>query len=172
MIKNDKQLIYSKEWAEKFAEANCKLRVNEEKRQKDPDGWQLIQDSNKALQQKLLDEIAEYEMLVFHNPNEPISLKVECMNKISNLLIKARIAFKITQKELAALCSRTEEQIKSFEDKDYQNASFLDFLAVADTLGVEIVDGKFVAKMDDFYLERLVAMRQAENVDASFKAAS
>jgi hypothetical protein len=65
MIKNDKQLIYSKEWAEKFAEANRKLRANEKKRQKDPDGWQLIQDSNKALQQKLLDEIAEYEMLVF-----------------------------------------------------------------------------------------------------------
>lgn len=63
-------------------------------------------------------------------------LKVQCMNKISQLLIKAIIAFKITQKELGALCNRTEEQIKSFEDKDYQNASFIDFLAVRDALGV------------------------------------
>lgn len=35
MIKDDKQLAYSQEWAEKFAEANRKLRANEEKRLRD-----------------------------------------------------------------------------------------------------------------------------------------
>jgi hypothetical protein len=64
MIKDDKQLANSLEWVEKFAEANRKLKANEEKRLKDPDGWQLIQDSNNALRQKLLDEITEYEELV------------------------------------------------------------------------------------------------------------
>ncbi|HCF27681.1 MAG TPA: hypothetical protein DEV81_10905 [Cyanobacteria bacterium UBA11049] len=172
MIKDDKQLAYSKEWAEKFASANRKIKANEEKRLKDPDGWQLIQDSNDALRQKLVDEIVEYEMLAAHNPNEPITLQVECMNKITDLLIKARIAFKITKKELAALCERSEEQIKLFEDKDYQNATFLDFLAVSDALGVEIIDGKFIAKMDEFYLKRLEAMRSSENMDAGLKAAS
>ncbi len=172
MIKDDKQLAYSQEWAEKFAEANRKLRANEEKRLKDPDGWQLIQDSNDALRQKLVDEIVEYEMLAAHNPNEPITLQVECMNKISDLLIKARIAFKITPKELAALCGHTEEQIKLFEDKDYQNATFLDFLAVSDALGVEIIDGKFIAKMDEFYLKRLEGIRQAASINAELQTAS
>jgi hypothetical protein len=36
VIKHDKQLAYSKEWAEKFATSNEKLRTNEEKRLKDP----------------------------------------------------------------------------------------------------------------------------------------
>ncbi|BAZ14898.1 hypothetical protein NIES4071_67680 [Calothrix sp. NIES-4071] len=50
------------------------------------------------------------------------------------------------------------------EDKDYQNASFVDFIAVADALGVEINQSQFIAKIDDFYIERLMAIRQSENV--------
>jgi hypothetical protein len=172
MIKNNKQLEYSKEWAEKFAEANRKLQANEEKRQKDPEGWQLLQDSNNALRQKLLNEITEYEMLIVHNPNEPLTMQVECMNKISDLLIKARIAFKITQKELAVLCARTEQQIKSFEEQDYQNASFLDFLAVSDALGIKAQDGKFFARMEEFYQDHLMAMREAEKMELSLREAS
>ena len=146
MIKNDKQLKYSKEWVEKFEKTNRKLFLNEQKRLKDPEGWQLMQDSNNSLRSSLVDEIEEYEALIAHNEDEPIVLQVESMNKLSDLLIKARIAFKITQQELAALCDFTTEQIQLFEDKDYQNASYLDFLAVANALGVEIVDGKFVAE--------------------------
>lgn len=172
MIKDDKQLEYSKEWAEKFALANEKIRANSEKKLKDPEGWQLIQDSNNALRQKLITEIEEYELLIDHQPSKAVNLECECINKISDLLIKARIAFKITQKELAALCDRTEEQIKSFEEKDYQNASFLDFLAVADALGVEINQSKFIAKMDDFYIKRLMAMRQSENLSIPLQQAS
>lgn len=126
--------------------------------------------SAQSQREDLQEPIAEYEALIAHNINEPITLKVECMNKISQLLIKARIAFKITQKELASLCNRTEEQIKFFEDKDYQNASFIDFLAVRDALGVEIVNDKFIAKIDDFYLEHLAAMRQTENIKEEVKA--
>ncbi|MEC4819199.1 MAG: hypothetical protein SAK29_38895, partial [Scytonema sp. PMC 1069.18] len=120
----------------------------------------------------LQEQVAEYEALITHNPNESITLSVESMNKISDLLIKARIAFKITQKELATLCALRSEQIKSFEDKDYQNATLLDFLAVSDALGVEIIDGKFIATLDEFYLERLAEMRSKENMDAELKAAS
>ena len=172
MIKDDLQLAYSQEWASKFASANCKLQANEEKRQKDPDGWQLIQDSNDALRQKLLYEIAEYEALVAHDPDKPIVLEIENLDYLSDLLIKARIAFKITHLELAAFCQKTKEEIKSFEDKDYQNASFLDFMTALDALGIKLVNGKFVAQLDDFYKEKLIAMRYCENVDTSFKAAS
>lgn len=172
MIKDDLQLAYSLEWVEKFAASNEKLRMSEEKKLKDPDGWQLMQDSNNALQQKLLSEIAEYEALVAHNPDQPIVLEIENLDYLSDLLIKARIAFKITHQELAAFCQRTESEIKSFEDKDYQNASFLDFMTALDALGIKLVNGKFVAQLDNFYKEKLIAMRHSKNVDASFKAAS
>lgn len=172
MIKNEKQYEYSKEWVEKFEHANRKLQANEEKRLQDPEGWQLLQDSNEALRQSLLNEINEYEILVGHDYCKPITLTVNSMNKLSDVLIKARIAFKINLYELAVLCDRTESQIKSFEDKDYQNASFVDFLAVSDALGIKIEEGKFVAEFDGFYKEHLATIRQTENVNTTFKVAS
>ena len=172
MIKNDKQLKYSKEWAEKFEKTNRKLFLNEEKRLKDPSVWQLMQDSNNSLRSSLVDEIEEYEALIAHNEDKPIVLQVESMNKLSDLLIKARIAFKITQQELAALCDFNTEQMQLFEDKDYQNASYLDFLAVANALGVEIVDGKFVAELDNFFKQKLANIRLQNHLDDEMKAAS
>ncbi|MBD2775569.1 hypothetical protein [Iningainema tapete] len=172
MIKNELEYNVTKSWVEKMGRATAALVQDEEKKKNQSDVWQLHYDGVTSQQSDLLEQVAEYEALVTHNPNESITLSVECMNKISDLLIKARIAFKITQKELASLCDRSEEQIKLFEDKDYQNATFLDFLAVSDALGVEIIDGKFIAKMDEFYLKRLEAIRASENIDAGLKAAS
>ena len=166
MIKDDKQLAYSKEWAEKFAEANRKLRANEEQRLKDPDGWQLIQDSNDALRQKLLDEIIEYEELVAHDPEQPIVLSIENLDYLPDLLIKARIAMKLTHKELAVFCQLTEEEIKSFENNNYHNASFLDFATALDVLGITLINGKFVAKMEDFYKQRLINLRRNSYLDS------
>ncbi|MEI2580352.1 hypothetical protein [Scytonema sp. PRP1] len=172
MIKNEQEYAVTLSWVERMGRAIAMLEKDEDKKKNQPDVWQLHYDGVTSQRSDLQEQVAEYEALVTHNPNESITLQVECMNKISDLLIKARIAFKITQKELAALCERSEEQIKLFEDKDYQNATFLDFLAVSDALGVEIIDGKFLAKMDEFYLKRLEAMRSSENMDAGLKAAS
>ncbi len=44
MIKNDKQLKYSKEWAEKFEKTNRKLFLNEEKRLKEGMLILIVQD--------------------------------------------------------------------------------------------------------------------------------
>lgn len=172
MIKNDKQLAYSKEWADKFAEANRKITFNSEKRHLDPDGWQLSQDSNDALRQKLVAEIEEYEALVAHDPSQPLVLEIEDMNYLSDLLIKARIAFKLTQHELAILSDHTFDQIQAFEDKNYHNASFLDFLAVSNALGIKIIDGKFVAQLDDFYQQELMDIRQSEMANINTMTAS
>jgi hypothetical protein len=172
MIKSDKQLVYSKEWVEKFAHANHKVAANEEKRHLDPDGWQLIQDSNDALRSKLLTEIKEYEALIAHNPDKPIVLSIENLDYLPDLLIKARIAFKITHKELAAFVKLTEKEIESFESQDYQNASFLDFTTLMDALGIKLINGKFVAHLDNFYKEKLINLRVESHLDDNIKAAS
>lgn len=172
MIKDDSQLTYSKEWAEKFAEANRKLRANDEKRLKNPDNWQLIQDSNDALRLKLVAEIEEYEALVAHDPDKPVVLEIENLNYLPDLLIKARIAFKITQEELAALSDHTLDEIKAFEDKNYHNASFLNFLSALDALGIKLVDGKFVAVLDDFYKQELNKIRREQSLSKNIQIAS
>jgi hypothetical protein len=172
MIKNDAEYEITRSWVERMGQAIAMLEQDEDGKKNQPDRWSAHYDGVTSQRAELIEQIAEYEMLVAHSINEPITLKCSGTNKISDLLIKARVAFKISQKELAHLCDRTEEQIKSFEDKDYQNALFLDYLAVADALGVEISDGKVTAKMDDFYLEQLTTMRHSHDVNSSWQKAS
>lgn len=172
MIKNEHQYQVTKSWAEKFSTAIASLHQNEEKKNKDPDGWQLLLDSYQSQMKSLQDEIAEYEALIAHDPHQPVVLKVNDFSQISDLLIKARIALKISQKELAYLCERTEEQILNYEEKDYQNANFIDFLAVSDALGIQIQEGKFFAQLHEFYQDRLNAMRESYHLNAPVHVAS
>ena len=172
MIKDSQHYETTQYCVQRFTEAEKKMLENQERKLKDPEGWLLIKDSYVVQRQKLLNEIAEYETLIAHDPLKPVDLFVEDMNKLSDLLIKARIAFQISQKELAYLCDLTEEQIKIYEEKDYEHASYLDFQAVSDALGVRIIDGRFIAQMHSFYLKKLNKMRKFENVNVDMQAAS
>ncbi|NJN12479.1 MAG: helix-turn-helix transcriptional regulator [Richelia sp. RM2_1_2] len=172
MIKNDLEYDVTLSWVNKMGRAIAMLERDEEKKNNDPDIWQIHYDGVTSQRQDLLEQVTEYEALIAHNPKKPIVLQIESMDELSDLLIKARIAFKITQQELAALCHLTTEEIQLFEDKDYQNASYVDFLAVANALGVEIVDGKFIAKLDDFFRQKLAHIRLQSNLDEDMKAAS
>jgi hypothetical protein len=171
MIKNDLEYDVTLSWVNRMGRAIAMLERDEEKKNNEPDVWQIHYDGVTSQRQDLLELVTEYEALIAHNPNNKIVLQVESMNKLSDLLIKARIAFKITPIELAALCDFTTEQIKLFEEKDYQNALFVDFLGVANALGVEIVDSKFVANLDNFFIQRLANVRLQNHLD-DIKAAS
>ena len=163
MIKDDRQYEITKMWAEKFERGRVSLRANEEKKKKDPDGWQLLQDSYECQRNKLQAEMAEYEALVKHDPSKPLVIKnPENILEISDVIIKARIGLKITQKELAAICDRTEEEIASYEEKDYQNASFVDVIEVSTVLGIKLKEGVYMAEIDDFCQECLGAIREGE----------
>ena len=172
MIKNDLEYDVTLSWVNGMERAIAMLERDEEKKNNDPDVWQIHYDGVTSQRQDLQEQVTEYEALIAHNPNNKIVLQIDCMDELSDLLIKARIAFKITQEELAYLCDFTTEQIKLFEDKDYQNASYLDFLAVANALGVEIVDGKFIAELDDFFKQKLAKIRLQNHLDDDMKAAS
>ena len=172
MIKNDLEYNITLSWVNGMGRAIAMLERDKEKKNNEPDIWQIHYDGVTSQRQDLQEQVTEYEALIAHNANNKIVLQVESMNKLSDLLIKARIAFKITHQELAALCDFTTEQIKLFEDKDYQNASYIDFLAVANALGVEIVDGKFVSNLDDFFKHKLANIRLQNHLDDDIKAAS
>lgn len=85
----------------------------------------------------LQEEISEYEMLVNCNNKQPIKLQVESFNKLPDTLIKARIAAKISQKELADLLGIEEERVQEYEITDYQCASFVEVIEVSAVLCVE-----------------------------------
>ncbi|MGK7900746.1 MAG: hypothetical protein AB4352_04910 [Hormoscilla sp.] len=165
MIKDSHQYNITKYWVERFTQALVTLRENEEKKLKDPDGWQLLQDSYHCRIMRLRGEIVEYEILLAHDRDRPISLSITEIQGISDAMIKARIAFKLSQKELGMLCSRTEEQIKQYEAKDYQNASFVDVLAVSYALGIEFHSGMLIASLDDYYKRKLEAIRNSPEIE-------
>lgn len=55
---------------------------------------------------------------------------------------------KLTQQELASLAALTLEKIELYENKDYQDASFVDVFAVFDALYIKVKAGEFLVPLD------------------------
>jgi DNA-binding XRE family transcriptional regulator len=85
----------------------------------------------------LKEEIGEYERLINCDRSQPIEILIENLNKLPDALIKARIAAKMSQKELADLLGIDEKRIKECEDKNYQCASFSEILDISFAFGLE-----------------------------------
>lgn len=137
MIKNEKEYGYSKECALKFEYSIKALDRDEQLKKKDPDGWQLSHEVKQSHLIALQAEITEYERLINCDKSQSIQIKVESINKLPDALIKARIAAKISQQELAQILEIEEQRVKQYEDTDYQCASFVEILEVSTVLGVE-----------------------------------
>jgi hypothetical protein len=172
MIKNELEYKVTTNWVERMGRAIAMLEQDEHKKKTQPLDWQIHYDGVTSQREDLASQVAEYEALIAHDPNKSIILELENLDCLSDLLIKARIAFKMTHRELAVFCQRNEDEIKSFEDKNYNHASVLDFKTALDIFGIKLIDGKFVAQMDDFYKEELIKMRKCSHLDNKLKAAS
>ena len=149
MIRDDQHYHNVQSWVKKFEQALLQLEKNENERAKnDP---QLREIYMNEVQRKLNDlrkEIREYETLTTHDSQTPLVLNLENINELPLLLIKARMAAKLSQKELADLAGLSAAQIKEYEDKDYETASFLDLMAVFDALNIKIQKGEFLVPLD------------------------
>ncbi len=136
MIKNQKQYQHSLDWLRRFEQSVAELDRNESLKS-EPLRWQLHRDSYQSQVDILKEEIAEYERLIHCDNSQPIQIKVESLNKLPDVLIKARIAAKMSQKELADLLGIDQQRVEQYEDSDYQCASFVEILEVSAVLGVE-----------------------------------
>lgn len=148
MIKNQKQYEYSKDCARRFEYSIAVIEKDEAFKQKDPEGWQLDIDVKKSHLMALQAEIAEYEILTSNDGQTPIVLKLDDIDYLAQILIKARMAAKLTQKQLADLAGLTVEKIKQYEDDDYASASFIDVRYVIDALDIQIKTGEFFLPLD------------------------
>ncbi|HAG80498.1 MAG TPA: DNA-binding protein [Cyanobacteria bacterium UBA12227] len=136
MIKNQKQYQHSLDWLRRFEQSVAELDRNENLKA-EPLRWQLHRNSYQSQVDILKEEIAEYERLINCDNSQPIQIKVESLNKLPDVLIKARIAAKMSQKELADLLGIDQQRVEQYEDSDYQCASFVEILEVSAVLGVE-----------------------------------
>ena len=137
MIKNELQYEVSQEWVEKFTKTLAAMERDEEAKKKDFLKWDAGRGAIQCHLEQLQEEIAEYERLINCDKSEPIEIVVENLNKLPDALIKARIAAKMSEKELAEMLGIDEQRIKEYEDKNYRYASLAEILDISFALGVE-----------------------------------
>jgi hypothetical protein len=63
------------------------------------------------------EEIAEYERLMTCDKSKQSEIVVENFNKLSDVLIKTRMAAKMSQEELAEIWDFDPERIEEYEKK-------------------------------------------------------
>ena len=155
MIKNEQQYQNTLDCLRRFEKSVAELAGNESLKS-DPVRWQLYRDSYQSQVDELQAEIVEYERLMNCDQNKPIQIKVESLNKLPDALIKARIAAKMSQQELAEILGIEAERVRQYEDSDYQCASFVEILDVSTALGVEFENA--VMQVD---FEEIAAAKQS-----------
>ena len=148
MIKNDWQYQVTQECIENFEKSIAAMERDEERKKNDPEKWAMGRGAAQCHLDKLRAEKAEYEMLISHDSQTPIVLKLDDIGYLPHILIKARIAAKLSEKELGALCGLTEEQVKLYEKNDYQGASYLDVRFVMNALDIKMQPTEFVVPLD------------------------
>ncbi|MBX9254203.1 helix-turn-helix transcriptional regulator [Desmonostoc muscorum CCALA 125] len=136
MIKNEQQYQNSLDWLQRFEQSIASLDSNEQLKA-EPERWKLHRDSYQSQVDELKLEISEYERLINCDASKPLKIQIDSLNKLPNILIKARLAAKISQRELADRLGIEEQKVYEYEDTDYQCASFVEILEVSTALGVE-----------------------------------
>ena len=134
MIKNERQYRITRAQAAKFSKALAKLRQQPSaelhpviaKAQEDALTSQLVD---------LEDELREYESLKSGEfPMESLNAVAE----VPAVLIKARIATGLSQRDLAERVGVKEQQIQRYEATDYATANLARILEVVSALGTTV----------------------------------
>ena len=136
MIKNERQYRITRAQAERFSKALHEL----EGRQSEPTGVHplLLKAREDALKSQLGDlegDLREYEALrAGHFEFE----KLKTIAELPRMLIKARIARGLSQRDLADRLGLKEQQIQRYEASEYESASLARIRNVVDALGVDV----------------------------------
>jgi DNA-directed RNA polymerase sigma subunit (sigma70/sigma32) len=171
MIKDEFQYEVSQEWVEKFKKSIAARELDEEAKRKDFLKWDAGRGSVQCHLDKLEAEIAEYERLMNCDTSQSIEINVENLTELPFALIKARMAAKITQEELAEIIGIDPERIKQCEDKNYQCASFVEILEVSAALGVEFKTAVMEVDFGEIEIgKKIVAKRLKKRLKMASKA--
>lgn len=133
MIKNERQYRITKVQAQKFERA---LATVQEKPDRDihPVFQKVERTALLSQWEDLQTQLREYEEL--QSGKAKIPAEIESLEDLPKILIKARIASGLTQKDLAECLGIKEQQIQRYEATDYRMASFARLLEIADALGI------------------------------------
>jgi len=160
MIKDEFQYEVSQEWVEKFKKSIAAMERDEEAKRRDFLKWDAGRGALQCHVDKLEAEITEYERLMNCDKSQSIEITVENLTELPFALIKARMAAKITQQELAEIIGIDPERIKQCEDKNYQCASFVEILEVSAALGVEFKNAVIEVDFGEIEIGKKIAEKR------------
>ena len=109
-----------------------------ETRKKNPLLWKLHLDSVYSFLDDFTQQMREYESLTNWPSGKPVVFEIaELDDNIGRLLIKARLAAKISQKKLADRLGIEEKLLQRYEDRDYQEVELVRVIEVMQALGIK-----------------------------------
>ncbi|HBL13231.1 MAG TPA: XRE family transcriptional regulator [Cyanobacteria bacterium UBA11162] len=139
MILNEWEYQVTKERTEGFQRALAHLNEpNNSLKKTNPIIWQLNVDGLQSLLDDFTSQMQEYEALTNRDESQPIIFEIENLSELPRILIQARIASKISQKELASRLFIEESQLRRYEDREYESATLTQLLEVSRVLGLSI----------------------------------
>jgi ribosome-binding protein aMBF1 (putative translation factor) len=139
MIKNERQYRITKTQVQRFEEALKDLANDEEeKRRENPLLFEVQVSAIESQLEDLREELAEYEALTAHSEGKPFVFELPSLEALPLALIKARIAAKLSQKDLAERLGLKEQQIQRYEATEYASASLARVFEVSQVLGLNL----------------------------------
>lgn len=139
MLLNDLEYQNTKARVEGFKRALMMLNApDNELKQQNLVMWQLNKDALLSMIDDFTAQMQEYEELINRSEDQPMSFEINSIEELPRVLIKARIAAKISQKELADQLGISEKLLKRYEDREYESATLSQLLEVSRTLGISL----------------------------------
>lgn len=154
MIRNEKQYEYTQELAKRCEHTLANYDVQDEEIKNNDPWWSVMRESIQSHLDTFRAEIAEYERLVKCDGALALKIEADSILELPRVLIKARIAAKLTQKELADRLGLEESRIKQYEDSDYQCASWVEIIDITEALAVELKTANFVVDFQEMEVRK------------------
>lgn len=138
IIKNDFQYQNTEEWARRFEQRMAQLEQDEKLKAENHQRWEIYRDAYQSEVDALREQMAEYERVRESARLMEVSFKLTSLDDLAKVLIHARIAAKLSQKELAERLGIASERVAEYEDKEYQTASWVEVMEVCECLGLQM----------------------------------
>lgn len=139
MITNEQQYQFPKERVAGFKRALAMLNEpDNELKTKNPFMWQFNIEGLHSFLEDYTAQMQEYEELVNRDSERPIAFEINSIEQLPRVLIRARIAAKVSQSELADRLGISEKQLQRYENWEYQEATITQLLEISQVLGIQI----------------------------------
>jgi len=149
MITNERQFRISKAQLEKLRSSAAAFNIHEAAKRSSSS---VLAHAELAALQSQIDELAEqvsdYEAL---QSGAVSILKAQGLSELPKILIKSRIARRLSQRDLAEMLGLKEQQIQRYESEEYATANLRRLAEVAEALNLNISE---VAELSQIHVSR------------------